>query len=157
MTKARKIDILYKRAKGQSCNVTPTEEQELYMYKVDEKEGDFYTTRANITDYVTAVDNGCRLPFYDWCMNNGRADKRRKGSSEKAIAQRSNEKTGAGMMVGWLTWGAAIYWICNEQIPVVVCAVAGAIISYVLTRNARKSLGFTILVLPLLLLSFFCS
>ncbi|MBE5946322.1 MAG: hypothetical protein E7259_05155 [Lachnospiraceae bacterium] len=157
MTKSRKIDILYKKAKGQRYEATPAELRELYPYKVDVREGDFYTTRANITNYVTAVDNGCRLSFYDWCMNNKRADMRRKGSSEVAMTARNNEKFGSAIFVGWLTWGMAIYWIFEAQMSVGACAVIGAVISYFFIRTARKNAGFLIIVLPLALLCIFGS
>ena len=56
MDKARKIDILYKRAKGQPTNATKAELSELRKYKVDRDEDDTITTRANIKAYVEAVD-----------------------------------------------------------------------------------------------------
>ena len=34
MTKARKIDLLYRKAKGQGFDVTPDEKRELMKYKV---------------------------------------------------------------------------------------------------------------------------
>lgn len=155
MTKSRKIDILYKKAKGQRYDATPAELRELYPYKVDVREGDFYTTKANITNYVTAVDNGYRYSFYDWCMENRRADKRRKGSNEVAMAARDNEKKGSAVFIGWLTWGMAIYWIFEEQMLVGACAVIGAIISFTVMRTTRKNAGFLVIVLPLILLCVF--
>ena len=155
MNKARKIDILYKRAKGQQYNATQSELEELYKYKVDFNEGDFYTTRENITKYVTAVDNGSRLPFYDWCMNNKLADKRRKGSNEAAISGRNKEKAMSAIFIGWITWGMAVYWLFNEKLSVGVCAIIGAGISYALVRTSRKTAPFSVIVLPLLLLVLF--
>lgn len=155
MTKAKKVEILYSKAKGRNYSITKEEEQELRPYKVDFNEGSFYSTRANITNYVTAVDNGSRLPFYDWCMNNTRADNRRRGSSKKAMKGRNKEKAFSAVCIGWLTWGIALYWMFEEQLSVAMCAVMGAAISFFLIRVGRKNAGWTIIVLPVVLLLVF--
>ena len=85
MNQARKTDLLYKKAKGQPVNMSDEERRELRRYKVETDDG-YFTTRANISAYVKAVDQGYHLSFYDWCMSNKKADKRRKGSSAKELA-----------------------------------------------------------------------
>ena len=86
MNRARKVDLLYRRAKGQSMNATQAEVQELARYKVRSGENQRLATKTNIESYVRAVDSGsCKVSFEDYCWNNGKADRRRKGGSEEAI------------------------------------------------------------------------
>lgn len=158
MTKSQKIDILYQKAKGTKPKLTNEEAIELSRYRVELREGDFYTTKANIKDYVNAVDNeGCLLPFYDWCMNNNRADRRRKGGSEGALAK-SNKEDNIGTMVGgFFTWGIAVYWIFQESLPIFICGMVGAVISVFLYKLNRKNSYFKLLGLPILIAIFFAS
>ena len=153
MTKTRKIDLLYRRAKGQHTNASPQEAAELKRYKVDFGEGNFYSTKANISDYVTAVDcQGCRISFYDWCMNEGRADQRRRGSSKKEIAD-SQRGFGAGLMfVGAITWGMSIFIILGQALNAIPCMVIGAVISFVIGRMSRKFSLFNAVLLPIILM-----
>lgn len=155
MNKTRKIEILHKMAKGEPHNATPAEISELRKYKVGRGEDSFCATKKNISDYITAVDNGCRISFYDWCMNNKRADRRRKGSSEKDIAASNKSDSMSFMFVGWLTWGIAIYWMAHGAVSVGACAIAGAIISFILSRVARRTSVITMLILPIVLASYF--
>lgn len=157
MNRERKVELLYRKAKGQSMNASPAEIQELSRYGVDFDEGDFITTRKNIADYVKAVDNGCRTSFYDWCMNNNRADRRRKGGSEAELQTFGKQQTGAVMFVGWLTWGMAIYWFFQAEVSVGICAVLGAVISVALFKCTRKVAMFTVILLPIILAAIFGS
>ena len=156
MTKTRKIELLYKKAKGMSLEATKKELQEISHYRVDFNEGSFYSTKSNMKDYVNAVDNeGCKVSFYDWCMNNNRADRRRKGGSAKAVAQRNNEAKMATVFIGWVTWGLAIYWMCQEILSVGICAIFGAIISrFLYTRNRENIMG-TLVFIPVFIAVFF--
>lgn len=154
MNKTQKIDALYKIAHGQQVSFTTEEQRELRKYKVVGDDGN-YATKSNIAQYVKAVDEGYPLAFYDWCKNNLKADRRRKGSSEREMAA-NNRWDGAGaMMVGWLIWGMAIYWICGGALTVGCCAVAGAVISAILLHLNRKLAGFTLLLLPIILIVVF--
>lgn len=155
MNKSRKVDLLYKKAKGQNFNATPAEKQELMKYRVRAGEDDFYTTIANISAYVTAVDNGNRSSFYDWCMNHGRADRRRKGSSAKAISSLNTERSIGMIFVGWLTWGMAIYWMFHGSLDVKTCAIGGIIISFLISRFGRRWAGLTVFLLPIILTAVF--
>lgn len=150
MTKARKVDILYRMAKGQRTDASTAELQELRKYKVSADDANV-ATRANITNYVSAVDNGYRLSFYDWCANNLQGDRRRKGGSAKAIANANKEQSMATVFIGWLVWGIAFYWIFGGGVSVVACAIIGAIVSFVLQRCFRRAAGFTLIVLPIIL------
>lgn len=151
MNKARKVDLLYKKAKGQNMNASAEEVHEMKKYKVDCGENSFYATKANISQYVTAVDNGYRLSFYDWCMNNKKADRRRKGSSEEDIAGFNREQSAAAIFIGWLIWGIAIYWMLHGAMSVGACAIAGAIVSVILLKCSRKNAAFTVFLLPIIL------
>ncbi len=154
MNKTRKIELLYQRAHGQGGNISSEELKELRQYKVSSSDGN-YATKANIREYVGAVDGGYRLSFYDWCQNNLKADRRRKGSSEREMAQ-DNRMQGIGaILLGWLEWGIAIYWMFHGAIPVNSCAVAGAIISIILLRLNRRWAGFTLFLLPIILAAIF--
>ena len=157
MKKARKVELLYKKAKGISINMSLEETMELRKYKVETKEGDFYTTKSNIKNYIEAVDNGTRLSFYDWCMNNNKADRRRKGASVEEMKHSSKELGLATMFFGWLTWGMAIYWIFQENLSVGVCAIFGAVISVILCKSSRRNAVLTVFVLPLLIAAIFGS
>ena len=150
MTNKRKEDLLYQKARGQGMDASSAEQKELHKYKITADDG-VWATRANIRAYIKAVDSGSHLPFYDWCMNNHKADRRRKGSSKSEMASQ-NRWDGAGvMMLGWLTWGVTIYWIANQRLPVGTCAIAGAVLSVVLFRLNRRLAGFTLFLLPILI------
>lgn len=152
MTKTRKVELLYKIAKGQHTDATSAELRELKKYKVDFNEASLYVKKANISAYVSAVDNdGFRRSFYDFCRDNRIADRRRKGSSEKEIANEDRELGIAVILMGWLTWGMAIYWMFHGSLSVGTSAVMGMIVSFCLCKFARKASGFTVFVLPLAL------
>lgn len=156
MNKTRKIELLYQKAKGQQLSASPAEMRELRKYKIKAGEGDFYTTKANIRAYVTEVDNeGYRLSFYDWCMNHKKADRRRRGSSEKDMAKENQAMNMSAVFWGWLVWGVAIYWMFNGRLTVGSCAIAGAIVSVVLINCARRWIGFTLFLLPAILAAIF--
>lgn len=158
MTKSQKIEILYKKAKGIRTKLTNEEAIELSRYRVELREGDFYTTKANIRDYVNAVDNeGCLLPFYDWCMNNNRADRRRRGGSEEALAKSNKERDKGIMFGGFFFWGIAIYWTFQETISILICGIIGAVITLFLYKLNRKNSTFKLVWLPLLIAIFFAS
>ena len=155
LNKARKVELLYKKARGQKSDATREELIALQRYKVEFKEGDFYTTKGNIWDYINAVDNGTRLTFYNWCIENRKADRRYAGSSESAIAADDRGSKIAAMSMGWLTWGVAIYWIFRESLSVGVCAVIGAVISLLVMKCMREKAGFMVFLLPLILAAIF--
>lgn len=157
MTKARKIDILYRKAKGQDNFVSKEELQELRKYKIVAGADADYATRANISKYVTAVDNGYRLSFCDWCANNLQGDRRKKSGRAAEIARTNKDQSIATVFIGWLIWGIAFYWIFNEGVPVGTCAILGAIVSFVLQRCFRRLAGFTLIVLPVVLAVIFGS
>ena len=142
MNKARKTELLYQKAKGRPMNITEKERRELSRYRVRANEGSFYATKANISAYVTAVDQGCRISFYDWCMNHSRADRRRKGSDEAAMGRVRRENSLAAMGMGWLVWGMALYWAFQEA-------------SVILYQSARRFSAFTLFLLPILIAAFF--
>ncbi len=157
MTKTRKVELLYRKAKGQDWNASPEEVKELRRYKVDTDEGSFISTKANIAAYVTAVDNGYRLAFYDWCMENKKADRRRKGSDQESMARFNSDQNKAVLFVGWLVWGIAVYWIFQGAVPAAGCAVVGAVVALLLFKLARKAAAFTLIILPLVLAAYFGS
>lgn len=150
MNNTRKINLLYQKAHGQEINASLEEQKELRKYKVSAEDGN-YATKANISAYVKVVDSGYYLSFYDWCQNHHKADRRRKGSSEREMAH-DNATDGIGvMMFGWLIWGIAIYCMFHGALTVGVCAVAGAVVSVVLLRMNRRLAGFTLFLLPVIL------
>lgn len=155
MTKARKVELLYRKANGQDWNASPDEAKELRRYKVDANEGSFISTKTNIAAYVTAVDNGYRLAFYDWCMENKKADRRRKNSDQESMTRFNSNQNKAVVFIGWLMWGIAIYWILQEMVPAAGCAVIGAVIALLLFKIARKLAAFTLILLPLMLAAYF--
>lgn len=147
MNTARKEQLLYQKAHGQAMDASPAEQRELCKYRVDTDNG-YYATRANIRAYIRAVDSGYSLPFYDWCISNRKADRRRKGSSEREMASDSRDKSAAVMLVGWLTWGIALYWAAGQSLSVGTCAIAGAVLSLLLYHLNRRLAMFTLLILP---------
>lgn len=154
MNNSRKVTLLYQKAHGQSVDASPEERRELKKYRVSSGDSKL-ATRANVSAYVKAVDGGYCLSFYDWCLNHHKADRRRKGSSEKEMS-RENLSDGIGaMLFGWLTWGIAIYWMCHGRMEVNSCAIAGAIVSFILVRISRRQMAFTLFLLPLILAAYF--
>lgn len=151
MTKARKVEILYRMAKGQATDASLQELQELRKYKVSARADADYATRANITNYVAAVDNGYRLSFYDWCANNLQGDRRRKGGSAEEMAATNKAQSNATVFMGWLVWGIAIYWIFGGEVAVGVCAIIGAVVAFVLQRYFRRWAMFTLFILPIVI------
>lgn len=151
MTKIRKVDILYRMAKGQDTGASLEELQELRKYKISAGDDADYATRANITNYVAAVDSGYYLSFYDWCANNLQGDRRRKGGKEGEIAAANKQQSMATLLMGWLVWGIAIYWMLHGSVPVGACAVAGAIVAFILQKCFRRAAPFTIIILPIVI------
>lgn len=155
MNKNTKVTFLYQIAHGHQ--VSAEKQRELKKYKVYADDAN-YATRANLAAYVNEVDSkGCRLSFYDWCMNNCKMDRRRKGSSEREMAANNRDMGIGAMMLGWLIWGMAIYWMFHGTLTVGVCAVAGAVVSAILLRLNRRLAGFTLFLLPIILTVIFGS
>lgn len=151
MTKARKVEILYRMAKGQATDADSRELQELRKYKVSSGMDANYATRANISNYVSAVDNGYYLSFYDWCCNHLQGDRRRKGGSAAEIQNHNKLQSMAAGFVGWLVWGIAIYWMFGGSVSVVACAVIGAVVACILIKCFRRWATFTMFILPVIL------
>lgn len=151
MTKDRKIEILYRKAKGQPIHASDKELLELQRYKVTAGYDADIATRKNIANYVSAVDNGCRISFYDWCANNLQGDRRRKSGRAEEIASANKTQSAATVFVGWLIWGMALYWMFDESVSVGACAILGAIVSFVLQRVSRRLAGFTVIILPIII------
>lgn len=155
MKKDRKIELLYRKAKGQAWNASQAEIRELQRYKVDADDG-YYATKANISAYVTDVDNGrWNHSFYDWCRENKKADRRRKGSSEAEMEQFNSAQNKSVVIIGGFIWGIALYWILQESVSAVVCLVIGALIALGLFKISRKQAMFTVIGLPIILAAVF--
>ena len=112
-------------------------------------------TKKNIGEYVTAVDNGSRLSFYDWCINNGKADRRRKGSSKEEIKNLNKSNTIAIILGGSIPWAMAISAMTGGSLSGGECLVTAAIISAILYNVGRKSIFFTLVILPAILATIF--
>ena len=152
MTHNRKVELLYNRAKGRTSNATPSELAELRRYHVDFGEGDFYSTKSNISAYVSAVDKqNCRISFYDWCMNNNRADRRRRGGSKEDM-KKSNRNFSFGLMfVGFITWGFAVMSVLGGVLPAGACFIVSALISVAIGKASRQASVFTTFMLPIII------
>ncbi len=150
MNKARKVDLLHKVAHGYGFQGSAEEKRELKKYKVTQEDS-YHATKANLSAYVSAVDSGYRLSFYDWAMNNCKADRRRKGSSEAELAQFNKNQGISVIFMGWLIWGIAIYWMFHGSLGVGTCALAGAIIAFILFRLARNWAVITQIFLPIII------
>lgn len=154
VNKARMVDLLYKRAHGESLNATHDELQALKKYKVYQDDGSFYTTKKNIGDYVSAVDTGkTKVSFYDWCMNNCRADRRRKGSSEKDIADYNSSVSIGSELVGIFFWGLALFWIFEQELNLFGCAVLGAILTVILRKISTRWSVMTCMIVPVVIMA----
>lgn len=127
MTKSKKVDLLYKKAHGQSLDLSKEEAKELRKYKVDYNEDKAISTKVNLGAYVAAVDKGARSSFYDWCLNHNKADRRRKGCSEEGIKEFNREQSIGVAFMGWLVWGMAIYWTSNGAVSVGESMMAGVV------------------------------
>lgn len=152
MTKARKIDLLYRIALGQEVDISRDEKRELGKYKVSYV-GKTYATKNNISQYITAVDKGCHIGFYDWCMNNHKGDRRRTAGRADSIKSQNKEAYMINIFIGWFFWGIAIFWLFGGSMSVGTCAIFGGIISVVLYRINREAAGFTNFLLPIILVA----
>lgn len=154
MNTDRKVELLYKKAKKQKYQCTKEEQGELAKYKIGRGEKSFYTTKANIKEYVHAVDKeGFKRTFYDWCMDNGKADKRRIGS-DKYNMRSDQMYLGLGAILwGMIMWGMAFYLTFRGIIPGGICAIAGMIVGFVLARWRRRWIWLTLFIIPILICS----
>ncbi len=149
MTKARKVDLLYEKAKtGTIQHATPEELREIRKYAVGNSP---HATKKNLAEYVAVVDKGYRLSFYDWCMNNGKADRRRRFSSKEDIAAINREENKGVLFFGWLTWGIALYQLSKGAASIEASAIIGMVISLILYKCARRYAAFTIILLPIVI------
>lgn len=153
MKKVRKVDLLYCKAKGRPMDATAEELRELRKYHVGRCESDFVVTKANISAYVTAVDNGSMVSFYDWCMNHGMADRRRKGSSRAEMQSDKHWEGFSAALVGSIFWGVSLYWMTGGAAGAAGSMVLGALAAVVLWGVWRRGAAFTLLVLPWVLLA----
>ena len=153
MTKAQKVNYLYRIGKGESVSLTPEQKRELRKYRVDrEGEYSFYLTKKNLGEYITAVDNlGTIQSFRDWCWNTGRADRRFKGSDKKSM-----KKENGRFAIGW-AFAGALFWAmfmttigAKSSLGVMLI---GAVISGVLSVYNRKYVLFVSTLLPILLIA----
>lgn len=138
MNKVEKINFLHAYAHGNRIPSNAEQKVILKEYKVSAHDGK-YATKSNIIAYIEAVDKEYPFSFYDWCMSNCKADRRRKGSSE-AEMKSQNRMDGVGGAVSAGT-----------------CAILGAIVAAVLSQMFRRSAGFTLFLLPILLAACFGS
>ena len=148
MNKSTKIDLLYKKAHG--YNLTIEEAKELRKYKVDADDANI-ATRANVTAYVNAVDRGYSLSFYDYCANNLKGDRRRRGGKAEEIADFNKSQSLATLFMGWLVWGIALYWMADGNNSVGTSAIMGAVVAFILQKCTRKYAMFTLFLLPIIL------
>lgn len=156
MNKVAKINFLYGYAHGNRMPSNAEEKALLRKYKVTQNDGN-YATKSNIIDYVEEVDKGYPFSFYDWCMSNCKADRRRKGSSEAEMKSQNRMDGVSGVLLGWLVWGMAIYWMLDGAVAAGTCAILGAIVAAVLSQMFRRSAGFTLFLLPIILAACFGS
>ena len=154
MNTNEKVGILYKKVRGE--NLSFQEKSAVSKYNVSREDGAFLATKKNLRDYIKAVDSGAtRKNFYTWCIDNGRADARRKGGKASDIKEFRKEQGLGAFLMGFLVWGIAVYWILGGRASVGASAIVGGIISFVLYKINRKITFFTCLVLPIMLAAYF--
>ena len=103
---------------------------------------DFYSTKADMRAYGSG-------------RNNGKAERRRKGSSEAKMTKENRSDVVAAALTGWLPWGLAVYWMFGGSLSAGASSIIGIIVSVLLYRRSRWSAGGTLVLLPLLLCAFF--
>lgn len=147
MTTAEKERILYDYAHGK-INSLP---RELKKYRVTQYEGN-QATHSLLRKYVTAVDSGkCHLSFLDWRMNNGFGNRATRSGKEEVVRGEGFLQSIGCAGIGWMLWGLAIYWFLEIR-DVGTCIVAGIIVSVILSKISRNWIGFTMIVLPIVLM-----
>lgn len=155
MTKGKKIELLYKIAKGNSSIISAAERKELKKYKVDSGgEYAFYATRKNIAAYVEAVDNGSTiLAFRDWCLNYGHADRRRAGSDKASVKKETRRD-----LIGWAFGGSILWIVCLGTLKGSLEGVfiPAALISAFMCFVSRKHVLFTNSILPIAIAILYC-
>ena len=149
MTKARKVELLYCKAKGKDLKATPEEIKEISRYKVDYDEGS-YATKANIGAYVTAIDKGSRRSFYDWCIDNGKGDRRRREGRAETIREDDKWEAVRCVFVGTIFWSVALYMLLGGS-----AIFLAAVISFILYKVRRDHVGITMIILPIVLACLF--
>ena len=151
MTKTEKVNLLYRKAKGES--LSRSQESELKKYKVSCGESSRIVTMNNIKGYVNAVDSGYKLAFNDWCWSNGKGDRRRKNSSAKDLKNEDRSTDLSAVLgVGWLFWAMGLYWFSGGTINVGTSCVISVFLVVILRRLSRNLASFTCIVLPILLI-----
>ena len=155
MTNSRKIDLLYSIAKGRPVNISADERKELRKYRVDASgEYEYYTTKKNITAYVAAVDKGStRLPFRDWCLNHGYADRRRWGSDKASVQKRSLRNVLSCGAKGALFWAICIGTITGDLMGSLIPAF---LIATFFCCISRKYVAFFDGCLPIAIAILYC-
>lgn len=155
MTKSRKIDLLYNIAKGNSVNISTDERKELRKYKINScGEYAFYSTKKNIAAYVEAIDKGStRLAFWDWCINNGYADKRRAGSDKASMSKENRSYVLSWALGGSLMWLIFLGTVTGDVgASIIPAALISAFVSFV----SRKHVEFINSLLPIILAVLYC-
>jgi len=149
MTKERKVEILYLKAKNEKYPMTMNEFEEMRKYGIDREFDINFATKKNLREYVTAVDNGCRLTFSDWCSANAKGDQRRKIG--KADTMRENRRKADLLMFvfGTLTWGVSLMLL----IPSIgfISFIIGAVVSFFISRTDNTYIKAGIITLPVLI------
>ena len=150
MRKTDKVNILYRIASGEYVQLSSDERRELGKYRVDNV-GKPLNTKTNVSQYVTAVDNGYRKSFYDWCLYNNKGDRRMKAGKESSLKAFNQGQSFGVAATGWLVWGLALYWLFGGKLAVGACAIIGAIVSLALFKLNRQGSTFTCIILPIII------
>lgn len=141
MTKKRKIDLLYNKARGTPIPSAMQENMEIAKYRVGGV-GDLpFVTRNNIAQYADAVDAGCRKSFYTWAYDNRKIDKRKTKEAANFFDIRSSKMIWIFFYCFWCgpLWGLVFYWfIGGGKEPYGTYCIAGAIISAIAGTISRK-------------------
>lgn len=150
MNKTEKVNYLYQIAMGEPVTLTPQQKNELRPYKM-RYVGKPYTTKGNISQYISAVDGGDHSDFYNWCMNNAKGDRRTKQGKKGTMRELNMRQNFGIMLIGCLFWGVMISEVAGDFISQKVTAILGMGIALVLYKWKRQIAGLTLILLPIIL------
>ncbi len=149
MNRTQKVNTLYSIAKGNKVSLSLSERMELSKYRIDRGgESSFYLTKKNLSDYVKAVDEyGEKLSFLDWCMNNGLADRRFKGSDQNSMAKANMRYVISCGIKGFIPWGICAVMYTGNPENFLRCGG----IAFLICLVSRRFWVFFVIILPLVL------
>ena len=111
-----------------------------------------------MSEYVPACDRGEMRDFYNWCMVNGKGDRRYTYGKQEYLKDIRQNHSLAGLFMGAFSWGILLNGVLGGSVSIVMCCVIGAVIGFVLMNVSRQNsfaLNFAVPILLFAVLTYF--